>query len=31
VFALDAAAEGFGSGSVWFRQPKFTMWIGYDW
>ena len=31
VFALDAAAEGYGSGSVWFRQPRFTMWIGYDW
>ena len=31
VFGPNAAAEGMSSGSAWFRKPKFTMWIGYDW
>jgi outer membrane protein assembly factor BamA len=31
VFGPNAAAEGMASGSAWFRKPKFTMWIGYDW
>jgi hypothetical protein len=31
VFGPQAAAEGISSGSAWFRKPKFTMWIGYDW
>jgi hypothetical protein len=29
VFAYPASFEG-KRGSDWFRQPKFTMWIGYD-
>jgi hypothetical protein len=29
VFAYPASFEG-KTGSAWFRQPKFTMWIGYD-
>jgi hypothetical protein len=29
VFAYPASFEG-KNGSAWFRQPKFTMWIGYD-
>ena len=31
VFNQNAVAEGFSSGSQWFRRPKFSMWIGYDW
>jgi hypothetical protein len=29
VFAADGAANGI-SGSKWFRQPRFAVWIGYD-
>src|SRR5262249_9501288 len=29
VFAADGAAAGV-SGSKWFRQPRFAVWIGYD-
>jgi hypothetical protein len=29
VFAIPGAFEGM-SGSDWFRKPRFTMWIGYD-
>ena len=29
VFAYQGISEGM-SGSKWFRKPKFTMWIGYD-
>ena len=31
LFRPQAAADGVSSGSEWFRKPKFTMWIGYDW
>jgi outer membrane protein assembly factor BamA len=31
LFRPNAAAEGMVSGSEWFRKPRFTMWIGYDW
>jgi hypothetical protein len=30
IFAQQAAAAGASSGSAWFRKPKFTFWIGYD-
>ena len=29
-FAADAAAAGVIGGSSWFRKPKFSVWIGYD-
>jgi hypothetical protein len=29
VFAYQGFLEG-KSGSDWFRQPKFSVWIGYD-
>jgi hypothetical protein len=31
LFRTNAAVDGMASGSEWFRRPKFTMWIGYDW
>jgi hypothetical protein len=30
VFAYNATANGYNSGSAWFRHPKFSVWIGYD-
>ena len=30
VFAYQAALDGEASGSNWFRQAKFSLWIGYD-
>ncbi len=30
VFAYNATVDGFSSGSAWFRRPKFSIWIGYD-
>ncbi len=30
LFAYDAAQEGYTSGSEWFRAPRFSFWIGYD-
>jgi hypothetical protein len=29
VFAYQGLSEGMG-GSKWFRKPRFSMWIGYD-
>ena len=29
VFSYQGIQEGM-SGSKWFRQPRFTIWIGYD-
>ena len=29
VFAYQGSFEG-KSGSQWFREPRFAMWIGYD-
>ena len=29
VFAFQGLLEG-KRGSEWFRKPRFTMWIGYD-
>jgi hypothetical protein len=31
LFRAQAGAEGLSSGSAWFRKPKFSVWIGYDW
>jgi hypothetical protein len=31
LFQAQANAEGYFSGSEWFRRPKFSFWIGYDW
>jgi hypothetical protein len=31
LFRAQAGAEGIASGSQWFRKPKFSVWIGYDW
>jgi hypothetical protein len=31
VFFPDAIYDGMTSGSEWFRKPKFSVWIGYDW
>jgi hypothetical protein len=30
VYAYQATANGYNSGSAWFRHPKFSVWIGYD-
>ncbi|MEP6917472.1 MAG: hypothetical protein ABJC89_17610, partial [Acidobacteriota bacterium] len=30
VFAFQAIQDGSTSGSTWFRKPKFSVWIGYD-
>ncbi len=30
VYAYNATLDGFSSGSTWFRRPKFSVWIGYD-
>jgi outer membrane protein assembly factor BamA len=30
VFAYNATVDGLSSGSQWFRRPKFSVWIGYD-
>ncbi|HEX6463278.1 MAG TPA: hypothetical protein VFZ98_02445 [Vicinamibacterales bacterium] len=30
VFSYNATVNGFSSGSAWFRKPKFSIWIGYD-
>jgi WD40-like Beta Propeller Repeat len=30
VFSYDARFDGETSGSRWFRKPKFSIWIGYD-
>jgi WD40 repeat protein len=30
VFSYDARFDGESSGSRWFRKPKFSIWIGYD-
>jgi hypothetical protein len=30
VFAYNATLDGLSSGSQWFRRPKFSIWIGYD-
>src|SRR5215471_13867455 len=30
VFAYNATLDGVSSGSQWFRKPKFSIWIGYD-
>jgi WD40 repeat protein len=30
VFAYNATLDGLNSGSQWFRRPKFSIWIGYD-
>jgi hypothetical protein len=30
VFSYDAQFDGESSGSKWFRKPKFSVWIGYD-
>jgi len=30
AFAGNALADGFDSGSKWFRRVKFSIWIGYD-
>jgi hypothetical protein len=30
VFAYNATLDGLNSGSQWFRRPKFSVWIGYD-
>jgi len=30
VFAYQATLDGLNSGSQWFRRPKFSIWIGYD-
>jgi WD40-like Beta Propeller Repeat len=30
VYAYNATVDGFSSGSAWFRRPKFSIWIGYD-
>jgi hypothetical protein len=30
VFAYQATVNGYSSGSAWFRKPKFSIWIGYD-
>jgi hypothetical protein len=29
IFSYQGIQEGM-SGSKWFRQPRFTVWIGYD-
>ena len=29
-FAYEAAVDGAQGGSAWFRKPRFSMWIGYD-
>jgi hypothetical protein len=30
VYSYDARLDGESSGSRWFRKPKFSIWIGYD-
>jgi len=30
LFAYQATVNGYSSGSAWFRKPKFSIWIGYD-
>jgi outer membrane protein assembly factor BamA len=30
TFAYQAIQAGATSGSAWFRKPRFSMWIGYD-
>ena len=30
LFAAPARLDGVSSGSKWFREPKFSVWIGYD-
>ena len=30
VFAYQAIQDGESSGSKWFRKPRFSVWIGYD-
>jgi len=30
IFAYNATVDGYSSGSQWFRKPKFSIWIGYD-
>ena len=30
LFSFDALYDGDTSGSHWFRKPKFSVWIGYD-
>jgi hypothetical protein len=30
VYSYDARIDGETSGSKWFRKPKFSIWIGYD-
>jgi hypothetical protein len=30
VFSYAATLDGLNSGSQWFRRPKFSIWIGYD-
>jgi WD40 repeat protein len=30
LFAYNASLDGESSGSKWFRRPKFSVWIGYD-
>jgi len=30
VYSYDALLDGYSSGSKWFRKPKFSIWIGYD-
>jgi hypothetical protein len=29
VFSYQGISDG-TTGSKWFRKPRFTMWIGYD-
>jgi hypothetical protein len=30
LYSANAAEEGIFSGSQWFRKPRFSFWIGYD-
>ena len=30
LFATEAFQAGVASGSAWFRDPRFALWIGYD-
>ena len=30
LFSYNALVDGYSSGSKWFRKPKFSIWIGYD-
>ena len=30
LFSYNAVQAGETSGSKWFRKPRFSVWIGYD-